>query len=42
MEELPKCPQCGSEYTHEDGSLYVCPECAHEWSQVAEAEEVEQ
>lgn len=31
MSSLPKCPQCGSEYTYEDGSLYVCPECAHEW-----------
>ncbi len=35
MEHLPNCPQCGSEYTYEDGSLFVCPECAHEWSQVA-------
>lgn len=32
MEQLPKCPECGSEYTYEEGSLYVCPECAHEWS----------
>lgn len=29
---LPKCPKCNSEYTYEDGSLLVCPECAHEWS----------
>jgi protein PhnA len=35
MENLPNCPQCGSEYTYEDGELYVCPECAHEWSQDA-------
>ncbi|MHB1076359.1 zinc ribbon domain-containing protein YjdM [Thiobacillus sp.] len=28
----PKCPQCGSEFTYEDGTMYVCPECAHEWS----------
>jgi len=27
---LPKCPQCGSDVTYEDGALYVCPECAHE------------
>jgi len=33
MENLPNCPKCGSEYTYEDGALYVCPECAHEWSQ---------
>lgn len=32
MSGLPKCPECGSEYTYEDGSMYVCPECAHEWS----------
>jgi protein PhnA len=31
MNELPKCPECGSEYTYEDGTLYVCPECGHEW-----------
>jgi protein PhnA len=36
MSDLPKCPQCGSEYTYEDGQLYVCPECAHEWSQIDE------
>jgi len=29
---LPPCPKCASEYTYEDGSLLVCPECAHEWS----------
>ncbi len=32
MEQLPNCPECGSEYTYEDGELLVCPECAHEWS----------
>lgn len=38
---LPPCPQCGSEYTYEDGTLLVCPECAHEWQagDAAEAEE---
>lgn len=35
MNQLPHCPQCNSEYTYEDGALYVCPECAHEWSQDA-------
>jgi protein PhnA len=40
MESLPKCPACGSEYTYEDGVLYVCPECAHEWSK-SEVEEGE-
>jgi len=32
MENLPKCPKCGSEYTYEDGNMFVCPECAHEWN----------
>ena len=32
MSELPNCPQCNSVYTYDDGSLYVCPECGHEWS----------
>ena len=31
MSNFPACPQCQSEYTYEDGSNYVCPECAHEW-----------
>lgn len=31
MESLPKCTKCGSEYTYEDGLVYICPECAHEW-----------
>ena len=35
MSSLPKCPKCGSEYTYEDESMYVCPECAHEWAQDA-------
>lgn len=38
MEQLPKCPECGSEYTYEDGGLYVCPECGHEWSKEAQSE----
>ena len=28
---LPKCPKYGSEYTYEDGSMLVCPECFYEW-----------
>ena len=39
MENLPNCPKCNSEYTYEDGSLLVCPECAYEWSQEASNEE---
>ena len=32
MSDFPNCPECGSEYTYEDRGLFVCPECAHEWS----------
>lgn len=38
MNTLPNCPNCNSEYTYEDGSMFVCPECAHEWSLETEAE----
>ena len=34
---LPPCPECNSEYTYEDRGLFVCPECAHEWSEGASA-----
>lgn len=33
MSNLPPCPACSSTFTYEDGSLYICPECAHEWPQ---------
>ena len=42
MSALPKCPKCSSEYTYEDGSMYVCPECAHEWSKDAATVSAEQ
>jgi len=32
MSALPPCPKCNSEFTYEDGGVYICPECAHEWS----------
>jgi protein PhnA len=32
MIKLPNCPKCNSEYTYEDGNIFVCPECAHEWT----------
>lgn len=35
MNTLPACPQCSSAFTYEDGGLYICPECAHEWPQQA-------
>lgn len=39
---LPACPVCGMENTYPDGDQFVCPDCAHEWPQVAaQAEEGE-
>ncbi len=38
MSKLPKCPQCSSEYTYEDGNMYICPECGHEWNKDSVAE----
>ena len=32
MSDLPSCPQCSSAFTYEDGDMYICPECSHEWS----------
>lgn len=31
MKILPKCPKCNSDYTYEDGRVYVCPDCSYEW-----------
>lgn len=42
MSSLPKCPKCNSEFTYEDGSNFVCPECAHEWPIAAVAESAEE
>lgn len=38
MTPLPPCPQCRSELTYQDGALYICPECAHEWDKDAVVE----
>lgn len=42
MFELPSCPKCNSEYTYEDASLFVCPECAHEWTSESQDENNEE
>ena len=41
MENLPNCPKCGCEYTYEDGSLIICPECAYEWNPAHQGEDTE-
>ncbi len=42
MVDLPKCPECNSPYTYQDGDQLVCPECAHEWVEGGESTEPEQ
>lgn len=32
MIDLPQCPSCQCKYTYQDRDLFVCPECAFEWS----------
>lgn len=32
MSTQPTCPHCQSTYAYEDGALWICPDCAHEWS----------
>ena len=39
MAQLPNCPECDSDLTYEDGNLFVCPMCAHEWTAEAEEEQ---
>jgi protein PhnA len=29
------CPKCKSENIYQDGTLWVCPECFHEWSSLS-------
>jgi protein PhnA len=40
--DVPNCPSCQSQYTYEDGNLFVCPECAHEWRQDEKTESTEE
>lgn len=41
MAALPNCPKCNSEYTYEDGNLFICPECGYEWNLDSENENSE-
>lgn len=40
MSDFPICPQCAAQDTYQDGSLYICPHCAHEWSAEAAADDL--
>ena len=42
MNKLPNCPKCNSEFTYEEGDLFICPECSHEWSKDVAADVSEQ
>ena len=37
MANPQQCPKCQSENIYQDGNLWVCPECSHEWSGFEEA-----
>ncbi|MBI3444028.1 MAG: alkylphosphonate utilization protein [Magnetospirillum sp.] len=41
MDSESKCPKCGSENVYHDGSLWVCPDCAHEWNQHSSGDDAE-
>jgi protein PhnA len=34
-----KCPQCESVNIYQDNTLWICPECSHEWMEQAETPE---
>lgn len=36
MSAMPGCPACEADYTYEDGAMFVCPMCGHEWPQGGE------
>ncbi len=40
MNEIPNCPNCQGENTYFDGSLYVCPDCSHEFNPESQSETV--
>lgn len=40
MKNQVQCPQCQSENIYQDGNLWICPECAHEWSAFATSDSV--
>ncbi|MHC1479433.1 zinc ribbon domain-containing protein YjdM [Frateuria aurantia] len=33
MSDIPACPVCGMENTYPDESVFICPDCGHEWPQ---------
>ena len=41
MIDPTQCPKCQSENIYQDGNLWVCPECSHEWTPQAEVSKSE-
>lgn len=39
MKEIPNCEKCNCEFTYENGPLYICPECGHEWMKTSNHQE---
>ncbi len=39
MHSIPSCPICASENTYPDGTMFVCPDCAHEWQPGEESQQ---
>lgn len=33
MSDFKFCPKCNSENIYQDGTLWICPECSHEWTE---------
>lgn len=33
--DVPACPLCGMENTYPDGDHFICPDCGHDWPQIA-------
>lgn len=38
---LPNCPKCNESFTYQDGHLYICPMCFHEWTDESQKAEEE-
>jgi protein PhnA len=42
MQAEIKCPKCQSENIYQDGRLWICPECSHEWSPSSSTQLIEE
>ncbi len=42
MSEISACPQCGMENGYFDGSMNVCADCFHEWSDSVQGDAIDQ